>query len=128
MALLASAGALLHCSFGLAPAPLNVLPVRRVIAGTPVATILDHVPFANIPAFGACSCLANPMVAAATATAMGVLTPAPCVPVTAAPWLPGSPTVCVGNAPALQTTSRLLCQWGGVIGIATPAQFTTMVP
>ncbi|WP_432422248.1 DUF4280 domain-containing protein [Robbsia betulipollinis] len=128
MAIVASAGALLQCSFGLSPAPLNVLPLRRVLAGAPAATVLDHLPFANIPSFGACACMANPMVAAATAAALGVLTPAPCVPVTAAPWLPGSPTVLMGNVPALQTTSQLLCQWGGVIRIVTPAQFTTMVP
>ncbi|MGI4859081.1 MAG: DUF4280 domain-containing protein [Janthinobacterium lividum] len=128
MTLLASAGAMLQCAFGAAPAPLNVLPIRRVVDGAPAATILDHVPFVNIPSFGACSCVANPMVAAATTAAMGVLTPAPCVPVTAAPWLPGSPTVLVGRAPALQTRSQLLCQWGGVIRIVVPARFTTMVP
>ncbi len=128
MALLISAGALLQCPFGAAPSVLSVLPIRFVQAGTPVATVMDHIPLVNVMPFGLCSCAANPMVAAATAAAMGVLTPAPCIPMTSMPWLPGAPTVRVGSEPALQAASRLLCQWGGTIDICAPAQFTTQVP
>jgi len=46
----------------------------------PVATIMDFKPFANIPGFGACMSPMNPHVIAATAAAMGVFTPQPCIP------------------------------------------------
>jgi hypothetical protein len=72
--------------------------------------------------------MANPAVAAATAAALGVLTPMPCVPVTTAPWAPGSPTVLIGNMPALNDQSKLMCNWGGVIQINSAGQTTTNVP
>jgi hypothetical protein len=122
------AGALMQCSFGVAPAPLSVLPVNRVMTGAPAATIMDHAPIVNIPPFGVCSSMANPMVAAATAAALGVLVPMPCVPATVAPWVPGSPTVLIGNMPALNDASKLTCMWGGMIQFAFPGQVTVMVP
>lgn len=123
-----TAGTTLQCSFGAAPAPLTVLPLNLVMAGAPAATIMDHAPMVNIAPFGMCSCMANPMVIAATAAALGAMTPMPCIPVTAAPWMPGSPTVLIGNMPALQDSSKLMCAWGGVIQIVAPAQFTTLIP
>jgi hypothetical protein len=36
--------------------------------------------------------------------------------------------VLVGNMPALQDSSKLACNWGGVIQVAAPGQFTSMVP
>ncbi|MFC0401957.1 DUF4280 domain-containing protein [Paraburkholderia rhizosphaerae] len=128
MSLLVTAGATLQCSFGAAPAPMSVLPVNRVLSGAPAATVVDNVPMVNVMPFGVCSCAANPTVAAATAAALGVLTPMPCVPVTVAPWVPGSPTVTIGGMPALQNASKLMCTWGGVITVVAPAQVTTMVP
>ena len=85
-------------------------------------------PLVNIPSFGMCNSLANPMVAAATSAAMGVLTPVPCIPATAAPWAPGSPTVIYGGVPALNTSSKLMCNWAGVIEILTPGQIMQNVP
>lgn len=127
MSMLITSGAVLQCTFGAAPASLNVLPIKRIDCGAPAANILDHLPLLNIPPFGTCSCIANPLVAAATAAALGALTPVPCMPMTTTPWLPGSPTVLAGKMPALQNTSTLPCTWGGVIRIVAPAQFTTMV-
>lgn len=122
-------GAMLQCSFGVAPSSLVVLPVNRVMAGgVPAANIMDYVPMLNVMPFGMCQSPANPMVAAATAAAMGVLTPMPCIPVTAAPWTPGAPTVLIGNMPALDSNSMLMCNWGGVIKINSPGQFTVMIP
>jgi hypothetical protein len=118
----------LQCSFGVAPSVLTVLPVNRTMTGGPAANIMDHVPMLNILPFGMCNCPANPMVAAATAAALGVLTPMPCIPMTSAPWMPGAPTVMIGGMPALQNSSKLMCQWGGVIQILAPGQFTVMVP
>lgn len=122
-------GAMMQCSCGAAPSSLMVLPTNRVMAGgVPAANILDNVPVVNIPPFGMCSSIATPTVAAATAAAQGVLTPMPCVPVTAAPWVPGASTVMIGNIPALDSNSKLMCTWGGVIQITSPGQLTVEVP
>jgi len=121
-------GAAMMCSFGAAPSTLVVLPENRTLTGTPAANIMDSKPIVNIPPFGMCSSLANPTVASATAAALGVLTPMPCVPVTAVPWAPGVPTVLIGNMPALDSNSKLMCNWGGVIQITNPGQTTVEVP
>jgi hypothetical protein len=128
MGIQVAVGATLQCSFGVAPSVLTVLPANRVLTGGPAANIMDHVPLVNVLPFGMCNCPANPMVAAATAAALGVLTPMPCIPMTSAPWMPGSATVMLGGMPALQNSSKLMCQWGGVIQILVPGQFTVMVP
>jgi hypothetical protein len=111
-----------------APATLSVLPVNRVLTGTPDANIMDNKPMVNILPFGMCNSIANPTVAAATAAALGALTPMPCVPVTTAPWLPGAPTVLLANMPTLNDSSKLMCMWGGVISPTMAGQFTEMVP
>ncbi len=122
-------GATLQCSFGLAPSSLVVLPVNRMITGNmPAANIMDNVPMVNIMPFGMCTSLANPAVASATAAALGVLTPMPCIPVTPAPWTPGAPTVLLANMPALDNTSTLMCTWAGVIQIVVPGQVTEQIP
>ena len=128
MAMQVCMGASLMCSFGMAPSSLVVLPDNRTFTGAPDATIMDNQPIVNIPPFAMCMSPANPAVAAATAAALGVLTPMPCLPVTTAPWTPGSPTVTIGSIPALDSTSTLMCAWGGVIEIADPGQTTVMVP
>jgi hypothetical protein len=123
------AGATLMCSFGVAPSTLMVLPVNRVMTSNmPAANIMDHKPMVNIMPFGMCNSPANPTVAAATAAAMGVLTPMPCLPVTTAPWMPGAVTVLLANMPALNNTSKLMCNWGGVIQVTAPGQFTEQIP
>ncbi|WP_071777046.1 DUF4280 domain-containing protein [Synechococcus sp. PCC 7335] len=124
------AGATLQCSFGVAPSVLNVIPKGPpTMAGGPLAAnIMDYAPIANIPPFGVCSSLANPTVATATAAALGVLTPMPCIPVTVAPWFPGSPTVLINNLPALNNSSKCMCTWGGVISILNPGQATVQIP
>jgi hypothetical protein len=122
-----TAGAMMKCSFGLAPSALVVTPENRTLVATPAATIMDNVPIKNIPPFGMCTTPSNPAVAAATTAAMGVLTPAPCMPVVPAPWVPGSPTLLVNNQPALTDTCKCLCAWGGVIAFTTPGQATTDV-
>lgn len=120
-------GAMLTCSFGMTPAALTVLPANRVTSAMPLATIMDNKPMVNILPFGMCRNPANPTVAAATAAAMGVLTPMPCVPVTSAPWVPGSPTVLIAGNPALNNSSKLMCSYGGIIQITNPATTNIMV-
>lgn len=121
--------ALLQCSMGLAPSTFVVLPINRVLTSNqPAANIMDHKPMVNVMPFGMCRSPANPSVAAATAAAMGVLTPMPCIPNTPAPWVAGAPTVLIANQPALNNTSNLFCIWGGVISVQFPGQTTHMIP
>lgn len=122
-------GAMMQCTFGMAPSSLVVLPTNMVMTSDmPAANIMDNIPMVNILPFGMCMSPANPMVAAATAAALGVLTPMPCIPMTEAPWVPGAPTVLLGNMPALDNTCQLMCTWGGVIMISDPGQETEMIP
>ncbi len=119
-----STSCLMKCSMGMAPAPLNVLPIRMVnIPAMPMATIMDNIPFVNITPFALCISLANPAVAAATAAALGVLVPMPCTPVPAGPWSPPSPKVMVKGIPTMGPDAMLQCAFGGTIQIITPGQF-----
>src|ERR1700691_3246471 len=120
-------GAMMQCSFGVAPSSLVILPANQVLTGTPAA-IIDNKPIVNIPPFGMCTTVSNPTVAAATTAALGVLTPMPCVPATAAPWAPGAPTDLIGNMPALDSASKLMCNWGGVMQIRNAAQTSVEIP
>ncbi|MBK2125108.1 DUF4280 domain-containing protein [Fangia hongkongensis] len=116
-------GALCKCSFGVAPSALQILPATPVkTMKLPTATIMYSKPMVNILPFGMCSSMANPQVASATAAAMGVLTPMPCVPNIVSPWVPGSPKVKIGKIPALTDMCKLNCLWGGMIEIVNPIQ------
>ena len=117
------------CPMGVAPSSLIVVPANRVMTSSqPAATIMDNKPMVNVMPFGMCMSPANPAVAAATAAALGVLTPMPCIPNTPTPWAPGAPTVLVANQPALDDTSKLMCIWAGVIEITSPGQMTERIP
>ena len=94
------------CSFGMAPAVMTVTSQQTVTM---------------------CGCPANPAVAAATAAAIGALTPAPCVPATVS-WAPGCPTVTVCGRPLLNNTSKLMCPYGGVIQVTVTPAMTVKVP
>ena len=119
--------AMCQCTFGVAPAPLTVTSQTTVLdSSMPAATIMD-IPKPPMT-FGMCSSLANPTVASATAAAMGVLTPMPCIPACAAPWAPGSPTVLVCNKPALNNSSKCMCNWGGVISVVMTPAVTINIP
>lgn len=121
-------GAMMKCSFGMAPSTLMPTPKPVMTSNMVAANIMDHAPMMNILPFGMCQSLANPTVAAATAAAMGALTPMPCIPNTPAPWVPGAPTVILCNSPALDNTSKLMCIWGGVIEITNAGQTTHDIP
>lgn len=115
-------GTPLKCSFGNAPVPIMVLPDKKVNSMLPVAVQTDHIPLLNILPFGMCSNPANPMVIAATAAAMGVLTPVPCVPCTVENWTEVSEKVKVKGKQALNMDSKLKCLYGGNIQVAAPLQ------
>jgi hypothetical protein len=122
-------GATMQCSMGMAPSSLVVLPINRVMTqSVPDANIMDYIPMVNIMPFGVCMSPANPVVAAATAAAMGVLTPMPCIPCTTAPWVTGAPTVLLAEMPTLDNVSTLMCMWGGVIQFIDAGEETVMVP
>lgn len=121
-------GASLMCTFGAAPSTLVVLPDKLTnFENKPAATIMDNKPMANIPPFGVCMSLSNPITAAQTAAALGVLTPGVCTPMTVAPWMPGSSTVMIKNQPALTNASTCNCAYGGVISITNPGATKEMV-
>ena len=122
-------GAQLACTFGSSPSSLTVLPLRcTMINNQPKATIQDYMPMVNIAPFGMCNSPSNPQVAAATAAALGVLTPQPCIPATASPWAPGALTVELAFQIALDNSSMCNCMWGGVISVTDAGQQTTEVP
>lgn len=122
-------GAMIRCSFGIAPGSLVVLPLAMVTTGSqPVATIFDNKPLLNILPFGMCNSATNPAVIAARAAALGSPVPGPCLPVVTAPWAPGSPGILVGGKPLLNNTSKCMCAWSGVIEVVTSPAITVMTP
>ena len=120
-------GASCLCTMGTAPGQIsatNQMGIR--VGGRPVASIADCAPMSNVGSCGMCTSLANPAVAAATAAALGVLTPQPCVPAPAGPWIcPGK--VRVGGKPVLTTDGKLTCAYGGTLSIMDPGQATTKI-
>ena len=118
-------GAKMKCSFGTGTASLIVLPTKKILEEKqPAANIMDYAPMVNIPSFGNCLTVTNPVVAAATAKNAGVLEPKPCVPVTTAPWTPGKSDVLMAKMPALTDDCTNLCTWTGVITITNAGQGT----
>lgn len=115
-------GAVCACTMGTMPGQLTATSRPAVrIAGQPAATVADAGPGANLTGFGLCTSLGNPLVAAATAAALGVLTPQRCTPAPAGGWVcPG--TVRVGGVPLLTGEGCLVCAFGGSITIKNPGQ------
>lgn len=123
MATYVCSGAEMKCSMGTATSKLIVTPRRKVnLSGKPQATIMDAIPNTNIPPFGLCTSLANPVVAAATAAHLGVLTPMPCLPCPTGTWVPGKTDVLEKGEPALLNTCKLPCQWLGMIELMNDGQ------
>jgi hypothetical protein len=120
--------ALMMCTMGAAPCSLMATNAPTVtVGGMPAGTIMDFAPMENISTFGMCMSLANPQVAAATAAALGVLTPQPCIPSTSSPWTPGSPTVTACDYPVLVDDDMCLCDYAGSISISFAGQETVTV-
>ena len=120
-------GTLLKCEFGNAPTPIMVLPDKKVNSMTPVAVKSDHIPLVNILPFGMCSNPANPMVIAATAAALGMLTPVPCIPCTAQDWSQPCRKVKIHGKEAINMDSKLQCLYGGNIKVVAPVQPTVLL-
>lgn len=127
MGFLVTGNALLSCTFGLAPSTFVTLPTNKVMVDMAAANIVDNVAMLNVLPFGMCTSVANPTVIAATAAALGVPTPMPCIPLTVAPWIVGKPTILIGNMPALSDDSTLMCSWAGCISISFAGQVKVTV-
>lgn len=129
MGIAAVTGAQCMCSFGSAPCNLQVTSqMKDLVEGKPMATIKDMQPNVNLQPFGMCSSLANPNVAAATAAALGVLTPQPCTMVPAGTWTAQNPKILAGGAPCLTNEATLMCGFGaGTIKIMMPGQTKVLV-
>ena len=121
-------GAMITCTFGIAPSALVTIPKGPPVmaGGPPAGTIMDFAPFANVPNFGMCTTPSNPAVAAIIASSLGTVQQGPCVPVTT-PWVPGSATVLINNFPALNDSSKCMCSWGGSISVTFAGQATVQV-
>ena len=117
-------GATCMCTMGTAPGQINPTNQPSIhVGGKPVASIADAAPMTNITPFGMCTSMANPAVAAATAAALGVLTPQPCTPTPAGTWIcPGK--VRVGGKPVLTNEGKIMCAFAGSISITNPGQQT----
>lgn len=125
MAMPAVSGAVLACTMGTTGTLIVTSQSTILMGGAPVATIADSVPVTNIGPCGLCISMANPTVASATAAAMGVLVPMPCVPSTMGIWQCGG-TPMTASKPCLSTDAQIPCAYGGVIRIAAPGQGTVV--
>lgn len=117
------------CTMGMSPVSLNVLPIptRVSISGKQAVNMMDHKPMINISSFGMCKSPANPAVISLTAAALGVFTPAPCVPMTQMPIANVNPTVLLENFGAVHKNSKIICNWGGTISAMSPSQLSVTV-
>ncbi len=115
-------GASVMCTMGMSPGQLIATSQTSILmGGKPVATIQDVAPNTNVTPCGMCTSMANPAVAAATAAALGVLTPAPCTPVPMGTWI-CQKGILAGGVPVLYQDGRLTCSYGGSISIVMSGQ------
>ncbi len=128
MGQIVTTGAQMVCSFGTAPANFTATNQQTVLVdGKPAGVLADSAAMVNIAPFGMCTSLANPAVASATAAALGVLTPQPCVPVPAGTWIPSQFTVLCAGSPCLTNDCKLMCSYAGSISITNPGQVKTSI-
>ncbi len=114
----------IRCSMAV-PGSTGVLVVqsqmKRRVGGQAAATVADSTPTQVI--CGVCNSASAPPVQAATAAALGVHTPAPCMPNTTQSWKNQSPvSVKFSGKEALMTGATLTCSYGGTITIINSAQ------
>ena len=114
-------GATVQCTMGTTPGQLKASPSTVRLGGAHAVRISDVAPMMNVGSCGMCTSLLNPTVASATAAALGVLTPMPCVPSPMGPWI-CSGTPLVAGRPALSSDGTLTCAYGGSLRIVTPGQ------
>ena len=110
-------GAKAKCSFGEKEVDLSALPLPLTPKdeGNAQLSVMDFIPFLNIPAFGKCKSPANPMNWK-MAGPVPVFVPSSCLPITMTPWSPGAKKLKIlgGNA-ALLEDDKCMCMWAGQI-------------
>ena len=128
MPLLVVTGAIVQCAGAVPPGIASFVANPGTVKGmkVDVGTKMQFTP-ANMATFGMCNLPANPTVAAATSAALGVLTPMPCVPAIAAPWMPGAMKVKINKIPALHDGCTANCSYGGLISVKFPGQVKVKV-
>ena len=115
MSTLVTTGAMIMCAAGSAPVPFTA--IGQIFLGAGMAgNISSVIPMVDIPTFGSCTIL--------TAETLGVDTV--CVPAPAGTWIPGVPTVLMGEMCALDQTSILMCSIGGAITVQFPGQISAI--
>ena len=120
-------GATIQCTMALPPGMGSFTATNQMtvkIGGQTAGTIADTAPMVNVGSCGMCTSMANPQVASATAAALGVLTPMPCVPSPMGTWI-GCTAPLVGGIPALNTDGTLMCAYGGTVRIVFSGQAGT---
>lgn len=122
MGVMVVSGASVLCTFGTTPATLNSAS-KIMGCSKPIITIKDT-SAVNIATFGMCTSMLNPQVASATAAALGVLTPQPCVLAAVGTWTVINSNILVGGTPCLTNESQLICANGGTISVLSPGQTT----
>lgn len=116
-------GAKLMCTCGDCISELTVFPTRQVfLCGHPKANISDHISLKNIGSFGKCYTTAYPPTGTATSNNHGRLTPMPCIPNTVFKWMFGKDDNILRGEPALLSSSKCKCVYGGIITIVHDGQ------
>jgi len=121
MPLAVAADAVLQCTMGVAPCPLQLAPTPVKSGGQTMATAMDNKAEQNIAGFVMCTSMGNPSVA----SKLGA--PQPCQPQISAPWVPGKPNIMVGGKPAVDQTAKLICDYGGEIMVDFPGQVVVQI-
>ena len=116
-------GATVQCTMGTTPGQLKASPSTVRLGGAHAVRISDVAPMMNVGSCGMCTSLLNPTVASATAAALGVLTPMPCVPSPIGTWM-CSGTPLLAGQPGVSSDATLTCAYGGTLRIITPGQGT----
>ena len=121
MGLCVCTGAKAKCSMGDNEVQLTSLPVPNKGEGNPLMSVLDSVPYLNIPSFGQCKSPANPMNWK-MAGPVPVFVPSSCIPIPVSPWSPGAKKTKLGNQPVVLQNSKTMCVWAGSITVTDPGQ------
>ena len=110
-------GAKIKCSMGDNEVDLGALPIPIKNEGNELMSVLNFIPYLNIPSFGNCKSPANPMVLAAYGA------PQTCIPMVVTPWSPGAKKLKIlGGTAALMEKDTNMCLWAGSIEITDPGQ------
>jgi len=117
-------GAMLKCSKAMPPATATLIVIPPTVNSDKkqMANMMDFTPVTNVPTFGLCNSKINPAVVAATSAALGVHTPAPCIPALTTPWTGCKMNVLVRKAPAVLKSSKLMCTYLGQISVLFEGQ------